>query len=105
MVDDFDEFLKNQKSDANETLEPEFSLEDSDVEFGKCPQCKTETFDLIMIEEYMKLALIESSVEVNYDTVCANCIETYNSQVTYICLLYTSPSPRDQRGSRMPSSA
>ena len=23
----------------------------------------------------------------------------------YNCLLYTSPSPRDQRGSRMPSSA
>ena len=26
-------------------------------------------------------------------------------QLKYICLLYTSPSPRDQRGSRMPSSA
>ena len=26
-------------------------------------------------------------------------------EVFYICLLYTSPSPRDQRGSRMPSSA
>ena len=25
--------------------------------------------------------------------------------VSYSCLLYTSPSPRDQRGSRMPSSA
>ena len=25
--------------------------------------------------------------------------------VYYSCLLYTSPSPRDQRGSRMPSSA
>ena len=25
--------------------------------------------------------------------------------VHWICLLYTSPSPRDQRGSRMPSSA
>ena len=25
--------------------------------------------------------------------------------VEYTCLLYTSPSPRDQRGSRMPSSA
>ena len=25
--------------------------------------------------------------------------------LTYDCLLYTSPSPRDQRGSRMPSSA
>ena len=26
-------------------------------------------------------------------------------QVIWYCLLYTSPSPRDQRGSRMPSSA
>ena len=26
-------------------------------------------------------------------------------QIPMICLLYTSPSPRDQRGSRMPSSA
>ena len=25
--------------------------------------------------------------------------------MSYACLLYTSPSPRDQRGSRMPSSA
>ena len=25
--------------------------------------------------------------------------------LSYLCLLYTSPSPRDQRGSRMPSSA
>ena len=25
--------------------------------------------------------------------------------ILYVCLLYTSPSPRDQRGSRMPSSA
>ena len=40
-------------------------------------------------------------------------IEAYDYIVTekgvsstfYICLLYTSPSPRDQRGSRMPSSA
>ena len=27
-----------------------------------------------------------------------------NGNIAY-CLLYTSPSPRDQRGSRMPSSA
>ena len=32
---------------------------------------------------------------------------TINSNIEYVhgCLLYTSPSPRDQRGSRMPSSA
>ena len=28
-----------------------------------------------------------------------------NSAPELVCLLYTSPSPRDQRGSRMPSSA
>ena len=28
-----------------------------------------------------------------------------DSTTTKTCLLYTSPSPRDQRGSRMPSSA
>ena len=29
----------------------------------------------------------------------------YRAGLGWICLLYTSPSPRDQRGSRMPSSA
>ena len=28
-----------------------------------------------------------------------------HQRLSIICLLYTSPSPRDQRGSRMPSSA
>ena len=33
-------------------------------------------------------------------------LESYLSWLqSYTCLLYTSPSPRDQRGSRMPSSA
>ena len=32
-------------------------------------------------------------------------VELANETLTWGCLLYTSPSPRDQRGSRMPSSA
>ena len=35
-------------------------------------------------------------------------LDAYSRTVTKVardCLLYTSPSPRDQRGSRMPSSA
>jgi len=32
-------------------------------------------------------------------------LTAFKNDVYYICLLYTSPSPRDQRGSRMPSSA
>ena len=35
---------------------------------------------------------------------CARLIGLNNAE-TKSCLLYTSPSPRDQRGSRMPSSA
>ena len=31
--------------------------------------------------------------------------ERFGAWLVGICLLYTSPSPRDQRGSRMPSSA
>ena len=31
--------------------------------------------------------------------------EAFNTDLVLRCLLYTSPSPRDQRGSRMPSSA
>ena len=32
-------------------------------------------------------------------------LENYQDAESVYCLLYTSPSPRDQRGSRMPSSA
>ena len=35
----------------------------------------------------------------------ANQVEADATALFQICLLYTSPSPRDQRGSRMPSSA
>ena len=31
--------------------------------------------------------------------------ERVSASIAKLCLLYTSPSPRDQRGSRMPSSA
>ena len=31
--------------------------------------------------------------------------DNYYQKWEFPCLLYTSPSPRDQRGSRMPSSA
>ena len=58
----------------------------------------------------------------NSETVAENINETYQNSLSFgdrladrvarfggswffICLLYTSPSPRDQRGSRMPSSA
>ena len=39
------------------------------------------------------------------ETLIGTMFEGDNDADANICLLYTSPSPRDQRGSRMPSSA
>ena len=44
------------------------------------------------------LGILESSVSLNWRPPGSTAVSHY-------CLLYTSPSPRDQRGSRMPSSA
>ena len=61
----------------------------------------------------------EIAEQIGYDVVDFRCgiiqnlgldLELYEKELaklesTGVCLLYTSPSPRDQRGSRMPSSA
>ena len=49
-------------------------------------------------------ATLHSVVDLNREAA-ENLAAQYSAQVLSICLLYTSPSPRDQRGSRMPSSA
>ena len=41
----------------------------------------------------------------NYEKAIELYDQSLNKGLNDICLLYTSPSPRDQRGSRMPSSA
>ena len=72
---------------------------------------------------FKKVALSEGISETTFDNIMKNAIflpkvieydryqpEFYEDTKTYIskrssCLLYTSPSPRDKRQSRMPSSA
>ena len=46
-----------------------------------------------------------SSYEMIYLSPGINLQKLYTKEESSNCLLYTSPSPRDQRGSRMPSSA
>ena len=87
---------------ANQTKE--FLLESANVELG-----------LIVVrapEQIIKDAM--SKIDENYWTEPFMVEGFYrkgaleNDKFTYLteaCLLYTSPSPRDQRGSRMPSSA
>ena len=46
----------------------------------------------------------EKSIVSDLDNLKLKIGESYTPS-TYVCLLYTSPSPRDKRQSRMPSSA
>ena len=55
---------------------------------------------LELAERLRDLALFNMAV----DSKLRGC-DLVKLAVTDVCLLYTSPSPRDQRGSRMPSSA
>ena len=68
--------------------------------------------ELNSVQESIKLALdaadAATDVTSEYSQVKREHkkLESKVSQIhRYTCLLYTSPSPRDQRGSRMPSSA
>ena len=65
--------------------------------------------DLILLDVMMpKLSGFEVCQKIKADPGLAGIMVlmvTALNELGDICLLYTSPSPRDQRGSRMPSSA
>ena len=76
----------------------------------------TDSFKALLKESVtlddMIIEICNSSFEIDSLTGKANAAEKAIHLVQQIregiykdCLLYTSPSPRDQRGSRMPSSA
>ena len=62
---------------------------------------ETPLGEMISISDDKGLYLLEFTNRKNLKKQIARLEKTY----TLTCLLYTSPSPRDQRGSRMPSSA
>ena len=59
------------------------------------PEARPLAMPAEVIEEFW-LRLIAQALELSFEVAVAQGLA---------CLLYTSPSPRDQRGSRMPSSA
>ena len=58
-------------------------------------------------EDMLASALNRPVDKYNYEPDCTifELAAAYSFGLAKNCLLYTSPSPRDQRGSRMPSSA
>ena len=64
-------------------------------------------FPAIDIKDKKCVRLIKGDFEkrTEYETSPVDQAAKYKDHGFKNCLLYTSPSPRDQRGSRMPSSA
>ena len=61
----------------------------------------------VIEETGLNVAVVDGDMSVRsdfYPLLKAPPLQAHNLIYT-LCLLYTSPSPRDQRGSRMPSSA
>ena len=58
-----------------------------------------------IIEEGNRFAVILTRLCQRYSSVPTSIVVGTPTLLASDCLLYTSPSPRDQRGSRMPSSA
>ena len=77
-----------------------------DIIGDPCPKCKSTTTEIKHINRkdlfwfFLSIVFVfPMNKESSREWLCHSCNHKW------ICLLYTSPSPRDQRGSRMPSSA
>ena len=69
-----------------------------------CEACQHEQQQLIDSGAVPENYFERSEAPETSETITPETIVTTNEDLLF-CLLYTSPSPRDQRGSRMPSSA
>ena len=92
------EKVMSQSSDIIGSNETFFAFPDAQGHFGR--------FGGQFVSETLMAALDE--LRETYEQLKADpafTAELASDLEHYVCLLYTSPSPRDQRGSRMPSSA
>ena len=66
--------------------------------------CVGQDADVLAVAQKAIPSMREGSILVDHTTASDGCAREV-AGMCEACLLYTSPSPRDQRGSRMPSSA
>ena len=71
---------------------------------GYQPACVVITANELKIFDELKQPVTSKQVAKNRNLDPEACARLLNA-LTSLCLLYTSPSPRDKRQSRMPSSA
>ena len=95
----YDEYLARAEKALNQACE-RYLPEGSDV-------CHAARYSLLGGGKRIRAVLVLAVCDMLHGN--AEAAEQFAAAVEmlhcYSCLLYTSPSPRDQRGSRMPSSA
>ena len=99
------EFIKNlPKAELHVhiegTLEPEMMFEFAKRNHVKLPYASIED-----VKKAYKFDNLQSFLDIYYQGAQVLVKERDFYELTMACLLYTSPSPRDMRRSRMPSSA
>ena len=70
-----------------------------------CPLPSFKDVQRQIIDSYLVKELIDHSNSYNDYLDIENTIKIFAGDQDNVCLLYTSPSPRDRTRSRMPSSA
>ena len=104
------DFLKKAK-DAMALLDmdPAFLSRSVNTGFSGGEKKRNEVLQLSLLEPRLAiLDEIDSGLDIDAMRVVATAVEALRSpdrSMIIICLLYTSPSPRDRTRSRMPSSA
>ena len=81
--------------DATKDINSEIWVVDNDSRDGSVEMCQ---------QQFPQVKLIANKENVGFSKANNQAISQCTGEYI-LCLLYTSPSPRDQRGSRMPSSA
>ena len=101
------EFYANLLIQEANKLDSEFHLRQGRLNKAWTLFTKDKNKSKSMVDELLEEAKIteDKLIEGQCYNFLSNYNRTYKSAYSNCCLLYTSPSPRDQRGSRMPSSA
>ena len=92
---------KSQKADALESLEDLFLKIDRLRELLQLTNRQINGLTSQINNNQVKVRALEEELEILKDDYAAMIVKSRKNA----CLLYTSPSPRDKRQSRMPSSA
>ena len=119
-IDPDSEILVNNREAGMETLVYEnFSIDWTPLSFGVASESENRYNATEGVTDSAEISQEEMTPETSGETKAAEsekkdtvCVVTVNGETVeltgkedYICLLYTSPSPRDRSVSRMPSSA